>query len=424
MVYDLAGCRRRSGTLVTTKAGAWSSSGAARGASEREHFAVRLDAGRGRFHNRSARSVATPQTEFAVGGFCVTIEPNFERLRTVLLRKGEPDRIPLGDISIHHIHKERLLGRPVRDLADEIEFWYKAGYDHVPIQQGLQLTDLIRRQSMRTVEAQYAVDTEDTQSREWASEGKGIVTTMAEFEAIEWPDPDALDYSAFEKAADLLPPNVKVVGVEGKVFTCVSWLMGLEGMSMALVDEPGLVERLFEKVGAFQYRVLENILQFDCVGAIWHADDIAYSTQLLVSPRLLRQHVFPWYKRMNKLAHDKGKLVIYHSDGALQQVMEDIIDCGFDGLNPIEPKAMDINWVKKEYGDRISIMGNIDLGYTLTMGTPEEVREEVRQRIHDLAPGGGYAVCSSNSVPEYVPYANFTAMREATFEFGTYPIKA
>jgi uroporphyrinogen decarboxylase len=104
--------------------------------------------------------------------------------------------------------------------------------------------------------------------------------------------------------------------------------------------------------------------------------------------------------------------------------MEDIIGCGFDALNPIEPKAMDINAIKREYGSRISIIGNIDLGYTLTRGTPQEVREEVRQRIQDLAPGGGYAVSSSNSIPEYVPLANFNAMREATFEYGRYPISA
>jgi uroporphyrinogen decarboxylase len=127
---------------------------------------------------------------------------------------------------------------------------------------------------------------------------------------------------------------------------------------------------------------------------------------------------------MNRVAHAKGRLVVYHSDGALQEVMEDIIACGFDGLNPIEPKAMEINTIKRAYGSRISIIGNIDLGYTLTRGTPEEVREEVRQRIHDLAPGGGYAVASSNSVPEYVPLANFNAMREATFEYGRYPISA
>ena len=350
------------------------------------------------------------------------IEPNFDCLRTVLLRSGEPDYVPLGDISVHPLLKAGVLGRPVRTLEDEVAFWSKAGYGHVPIQQGLQLTDVITRQSMREVEAHYAADTTQTQTRSWATEGKGLITTRAEFEAFRWPDPDALDYGAFERISPLLPPKRKVIAVLGKVFTCASWLMGLEGLSFALADDPDLVAAVFDRVGLFQYRVMENMLHFDCVGAAWHADDIAFKTQLLVSPRVLRMHVFPWYMKMNQLAHAKDCLVVYHSDGALQEVMEDIIACRFDGLNPIEPPAMDINAIKREYGSRISIIGNIDLGYTLTRGTPQEVREEVRQRIHDLAPGGGYAVSSSNSIPEYVPLANFNAMREATFEYGRYPI--
>ena len=352
------------------------------------------------------------------------MEPDFDRFRTMLLRQKEPDRVPLGDISVHPILKEAVLGRAVRTLEDEIAFWGKAGYDHVPLEQGLQLTDVIRKQSMHSIEAHYAVDTSETQTRSWATEGKGLITTRADFETFQWPDPDELDYGAFEKIGSLLPPKVKVVAILGKIFTNVWWLMGLEGMSLSLADEPDLVPRMFERVGKFQFRVFENMLSFDCVGAVWHADDIAFSTALLVSPRILRQYLFPWYKEMNRITHEKGRLAVFHSDGALQQVLDDIVGCGFDGLNPIEPKAMNINELKQNYGKRISLIGNIDLGYTLTRGTPGEVKAEVRQRIHDLAPGGGYAVASSNSVPEYVPLANFNAMREATFQYGNYPIQA
>jgi len=351
------------------------------------------------------------------------MEPDFERFRTMLLRQKEPDRVPLGDISVHPILKRGILGRPIQSLEDEVEFWWKAGYDYVPLEQGFQLTDLIRKQSMQTIEAPYTMDREETSTRSWATEGKGMVLNRRDFEALPWPDPDALDYSSFERIGRLLPPKMKVVAILGKIFTSIWWLMGLEGMSLSLVDEPDLLPRMFEKIGKFQWRVFEHMLSFDCVGAIWHADDIAYSTSLLISPAILRKHLFPWYKEMNRLAHAKGRLTVFHSDGALQKVLEDIIDCGFDGLNPIEPKAMDINDVRRMVGNRISLLGNIDLGYTLTRGTPEEVRAEVRQRIHDLAPGGGYAVASANSVPEYVPLANFNAMREATFEYGRYPIR-
>ncbi len=352
------------------------------------------------------------------------MKPDFERLRKVLLRAGEPDCVPLGDISVHPLLKEGFLGRKIRNLSDEVSFWFQAGYDHVPVEQGLQLTDAIQKKSMRRFEGQYAVGTGEKQARSWANEGKGLITNRREFEAFSWPDPDALDYTAFQKIAPLLPAKVKVVAVLGKIFTSVWWIMGMEGMSLAMVDEPGLVERMFERVGEFQLRVFQNMLRFDCVGLFWHADDIAFSTQLMVSPAILREHLFPWYREMNRLAHEKGKLAVYHSDGAVQAVMEDIIACGFDGLNPIEPKAMDINEIKRKYGSRISLLGNIDLIYTLTRGTPEEVRAEVRRRIHDLAPGGGYAVASANSIPEYVPLANFNALREATFEFGKYPITA
>ena len=75
-----------------------------------------------------------------------------------------------------------------------------------------------------------------------------------------------------------------------------------------------------------------------------------------------------------------------------------------------------------EHGERIALLGNIDLQYTLTKGTPEEVDAEVRTRIRDLGPGGGYCVSSGNSIPEYVPIDNYAAMLEATFKYGKYPL--
>ena len=100
------------------------------------------------------------------------MEPNFERLRKVLLRREEPDHVPLGDISVHPILKEAILGRPVRSLEDDVAFWGKAGFDHVPLEQGFQLTDVIRKQSMHTIEANYAFETSEMQERSWAPRAK------------------------------------------------------------------------------------------------------------------------------------------------------------------------------------------------------------------------------------------------------------
>ena len=210
----------------------------------------------------------------------------------------------------------------------------------------------------------------------------------------------------------------------GNIFDASIQLMGFQNMFEKLIDEPDLVGRVMDRIGEIQVEVFDIVSKMDVVGAIWNHDDIAYSTALMVAPRHLRDHLWPWYKEMCRISQGRGKPIIYHSDGKLDSVLDDIVGCGFDTLHPIEPKAMDIVQVKRQYGDRLSLIGNIDLGYTLTRGTPEEVEAEVRQRIRELAPGGGYAVSSANTITEYVPLANFNALREAVFKYGRYPIKA
>lgn len=156
--------------------------------------------------------------------------------------------------------------------------------------------------------------------------------------------------------------------------------------------------------------------------AIWYGDDLAYTEGTMISPRHLRQYLYPWLEELMAITHQAGMPFILHSDGRLYDILDDLLAMGLNALHPIEPKAMDINELKARYGRRLALFGNIDLGSTLVRGTPEDVRAEVRQRIKDLAPGGGYAVSSSNTIARYVPVANYNAMRQATFDYGVYPI--
>ena len=142
----------------------------------------------------------------------------------------------------------------------------------------------------------------------------------------------------------------------------------------------------------------------------------------MVAPEYLRQFVFPWHRRIGQICRDKGLPLFYHSDGDLRAVLPDIINNGVVLLHPVEPAAMDIAELKHEYGDVLAFAGNIDLGLTLTLGAPEDVKKEVRNKIRALAPGGGYMCGSSDSIPEYVPLRNFEAMCSAIAEYGRYPI--
>jgi uroporphyrinogen decarboxylase len=346
--------------------------------------------------------------------------PDFGRVRKALLRQGEPDRVPLLEISVDASLKSRFLGRPVRTVEDDVEFWIGAGYDTVPAEAGVHL--FVKDLAMTRHRAAYGVDASVLGERDWAPEGIGPIASQADLDSFPWPDVADLDFSRFAVLERALPAGARTIAVLGKVFTAVWWLLGFEGLCLALAEDSRLVERVFERVGQLQLATLERMLDFPSVGAVWNADDVAYSESLLVAPAVLRRHLFPWYSRMGDLCARRDVPMVFHSDGKLDDVLDDVVECGFDALNPIEPKAMDIVDVKRRYGDRLCLIGNVDLGYTLTRGTPEEVRAEVRERIRALAPGGGYCVASSNSIPEYVPYANFEAMREATLEYGRYPI--
>jgi uroporphyrinogen decarboxylase len=352
-----------------------------------------------------------------------SLEPNFERFRTAVLCQGEPDHLPFADVSVYQGHKSRLIGRPIRGLADDIEFARRIGYDFVSINIGFHRSPAL----LRSMEGKhYAVrdaGSDETVERRWAAGQVGVITNKAEFEAFDWPDPDTFDYSLLAEADRILPPAMKVIVVIGKVFNPVWWLMGFERFSLAVFDEPALVERMFERVGRIQSRVLERALEHRCVGAHWHADDVAFNTSLMVSPEVLRRYAFPQYRRMVDLCHGAGALAIYHSDGKLDPIVEDLIDIGFDGLNPIQPEAMDIIRLKTQVAGRLGLLGNIDLGYTLTLGTPQEVEAQVKRRIRELAPGGGYCLGSANSIPDYVPFENYLAMRDAWLKYGRYPIQ-
>ncbi len=355
-----------------------------------------------------------------------TFQPDFSRVRTAILFEGEPDHVPMGEFTVWPGHKQRVLGRPINSIIDEIDFAQSVGHDHVPFVVGLQMTPQVVA-AMESENLTHSANTglsntADAVKRNWAPGVESVISTDEDFDAFLWPDPDRFDYSPLLLAVQYLPGNMKVVVQIGKVFNTVLWLMGFETFSYTLYDNPGLVERMFERVGEIQLQILERCLEFPSVGAYLHADDIAYNTSTMVSPAVLRHYAFPWFRRMVEMTHSKGLIALLHSDGKLDVVFEDIIEMGFDGLHPIDPAAMDISKTKEMAAGRIGLIGNIGLVYTLPNGTPEEVDSEVRKRIQDLAPGGGYCLSSANSIPDYVPFENYVAMQNAWLKYGKYPI--
>lgn len=338
------------------------------------------------------------------------MRPNIENLIDTLRRK-KSEYVPLIELGIHPLVKEKFIGRKIINLKDDVDFWYQAGYDYIKLQ------PIVDFNPGKVGDDQQATFQQDgTVSRKWATEGKGVITTIEEFEKYQFPDPSEFDYSRFEQVKKFLPEGMGVIGQYGDIFTMTWEMMGFETFSYALFENPELIKQLNEKLGNLVISMFEYFTQCDIVDAVWFSDDIAYQTGLMMSPEVLHTYFFPWLKKIGRLAKNSNKPLLYHTDGILWDVFEDIIECGVDAIHPIEPKAMDIAEVKQKYGDRLCLLGHVDVDI-LARGTEEEVRKQVRYNIEKAGYNGGYCSGSGNSVPEYVKIENYLAMLDETKKF-------
>jgi uroporphyrinogen decarboxylase len=313
------------------------------------------------------------------------------------------------------------LGKPIHGLQEEVEFWKQAGYDYVLLGRNLSLG------LFPGVYYGKSLDEGDGRAKmegRWADEKKGLITNWTEYENYPWPNPAEADYSEFEEIGRLLPEGMGTVAYLGPIFQWTWMLMGFETFAFALAENFELVKNIFGKIGDIRLKLFERILNKNRdIGAVWIADDLAYGEGLMVSPNVLREHVFPWYRKIGKVCAEKGLPLILHSDGNLWIILEELIDIGFIAIHPIEPNGMgaDIKKLKEKVGKRLCIMGGIDLD-VLIRGTPEDVVRTTKETIREAAPGGGYIAGSSNTIPENVPVENFIAMIETILGHGKYPI--
>ncbi len=200
-----------------------------------------------------------------------------------------------------------------------------------------------------------------------------------------------------------------------------SWrLMGMENLMIQYFDNPDFVHRVAALVTDYNLKQLEMLVDAG-LDVLVVEDDIANTHAPMISPEHFREFVNPYNKMLVERGHELGLKVVRHSDGNLWSLLDMLLATGYDGLNPLEPQAdMDLKKVKIHCGDKICLLGNIDCLELLPDGTPEQVDAAVKQAIEDAAAGGGYIVCSSNSLHPAVNPENCIAMFEATKKYGRY----
>ena len=256
--------------------------------------------------------------------------------------------------------------------------------------------------------------------------------TISDLDSYPWPDPD--DSGWFEGLAEEVrdlyenTPYALMGDFGFKGF----WEIGyfLRGLEQSLID----IIRNQE----FWHAYMEKMLELNCTFAkkfleitgpylavLRTADDLATQNSLMMSPKTYRKMIKPYQRRLNEVIKQyTDATIFYHSCGNVTDLVGDLIEVGFEALNPVQVSAIpDPAGLKAKYGNQLSFWGAIDTQHILPHGTPEDVREEVKLRIRQLGRGGGYIAAGVHNLNPDVPPENIIAMSEAVREFGKYPIQ-
>ncbi len=316
------------------------------------------------------------------------------------LRREQPDRVPFVEGGIDLPMQRALMGRD-QFLPEELN--EVIGLDNL----GVILRPPIFGEYEERGEINYMA--------------RPGIHSRADLAQVVFPDPD--DPRLYAEGEQLIRRNRGKYAVAANMRLGVSPVLlslGLDGFSYALADDPGLIDTLLGRYADWTIAVVRHLRDLG-VDFVWTFDDMAYKTGPMFSPKVLRTVFMPHLRRVAQAIEGEGFPWVFHSDGNLMSLLDDLLTLGMDGLHPLEPGPMDIEQVKRLYGDRLCLIGNIDLHYTLTRGTPAEVEAEVKQRIETIGRGGGYMISSANSLTSYCKVENVWAMIHAIRKYAAYP---
>lgn len=337
--------------------------------------------------------------------------PDFERLVAAITRARLPDRVPLAEGGIDPAIMAAFLGRPVNDLPTFVEFWRRAGYDYAVLEvRGQPLADSAQ------VRIGGGVVRAHSQHSQTTGAAKGIHDRQS-FESYPWIGIEGAYFGDVDRVAPCLPDGMKLIVNVGPIFSGIWRCMGMETFAECCVEQPELVAAIAQKMGGITVQIAANVVQRPYVGGIWLGDDLAYTGGLMVSPAFLRAHVFPHYRAIGALCRRSGRLFIHHSDGNKTAVFHDLIDCGVQAIHPNEPTSVDLQALKRQWGDRAAFIGNVDVALLIN-GPPPAIVDCVKELLRTVAPGGGFALGSGNTVTADVPLANYLAMINTVKRFG------
>ena len=255
--------------------------------------------------------------------------------------------------------------------------------------------------------------------------------TIQDIVNFPWPDPSDPGYTRGLRERLLYyreNTDYAIVLRLPSVFVhTTQYLRGFEDWFIDLAADKKLAAALFDAATEQSTALAEEILKVgaDLADVVYTSDDMGFQNGLMVSPELYRELFKPRHKKFfDTVKKHTSAFIHFHCCGSIYKLLDDLIELGVDVIHPVQvaAKDMDSSILGPEFGNRLSFWGGIDTQRVLPKGTTKEVKAEVRRRIRDLAPGGGYILSAVHDIQPDVPVENIIAMYEAGREYGKYPI--
>jgi uroporphyrinogen decarboxylase len=244
----------------------------------------------------------------------------------------------------------------------------------------------------------------------------------SDLKSFTWPEPDWWDFHAVPRLLEDLMKTSGPVHIRyraGSVFEIAWQLCGMEKFLTDLLVEPSLPCSIMERLCEIQIEVMKRFLSRagDRVKMVYYYDDVAATQSLLVSRDLWLRYIRPHHARLIETARSLGMKTMYHTDGAVEPLLEDFIDMGLDVLSPIQPEVAgfdDPRALKEKYGTRLSFHGGVSVTHLLPSGNPRQIQSAVKGLVGTLGRGGGYVLSSSHHIQTDTPIANVLAMYDTS----------
>lgn len=237
--------------------------------------------------------------------------------------------------------------------------------------------------------------------------------------AYPWPDLDQpYRYAGVKEEVDQLhAQGLAVCACAGSIFEQAWYVRGIERLMMDMLAEPDTARWILERTAFFQRTAAEAFARAG-VDIIITGDDVANQRSLMMSAELWRRFLKPLQTATARAAKavNPDVKIFYHSDGNVRDLIPDLIECGIDILNPVQPECMDPAQVKAEFGDRLCFWGTVSVQRTMCLGTPDEVKEEVRRRVRTVGYNGGLILAPAHVLGPETPWENIQAFFEAANE--------